>query len=139
MGRLLTLMMLVVLGAVAVRAQDPNRYLTRGKVNGVSWRASSNIEKTYFTRGASDGVFQGMLLILAPLKDGPCQSSALAAIPQWFANSHTTVSDHVKEMNAFYEDGANISVPIIDAYVYTGMKLAGASQQELDAYLKSVK
>ena len=41
----------------------------------------------------------------------------------------------MKEMDAFYEDGANISLKMIDAFEYSEMKLGGATKQQLDEYL----
>lgn len=38
-------------------------------------------------------------------------------------------------MDSFYQDGANISLPMIDAVEYSEMKLAGATKKELDEYL----
>jgi hypothetical protein len=59
-------------------------------------------------------------------------------IPAW-VSSPATVDDIAKEMNSFYSDGANLSLPMIKAYVFCAMKLGGATKAELDGYLKLVK
>jgi hypothetical protein len=42
-------------------------------------------------------------------------------------------------MDTFYEDGVNISIPMINAFEYSIMKLGGVSKKELDDFLKSVR
>jgi uncharacterized membrane protein AbrB (regulator of aidB expression) len=62
MKRLLTLLAVMVMGAVGVRTQQPSPYLTGPFVNGVMWREYSETKKVSFVIGAVDGFNAGVCL-----------------------------------------------------------------------------
>ena len=129
-------MMLMILGALGVRTQQPSPYLTGPFVNGVMWREYSQTKKVSFVIGAVDGFIAAVYQVARILpQQGDCKRSVEAAIPNWVHSSNATAEDVAKEMDSFYQDGANISLPMIDAVEYSEMKLAGATKKELDEHL----
>jgi hypothetical protein len=68
---------------------------------------------------------------------GECRRMVQAALPAWAKTptKQLTSGEVEKEMDSFYEDGSNISLPMIDGFEYSSLKLGGASKQELDYYL----
>jgi hypothetical protein len=112
MGRFLMLMVMMILGALAVRTQQPSPYLTGPFVNGVMWREYSETKKVSFVIGAVNGFIAGVYGVVSILpQQGDCKRSVEAAIPTWFHNN-ATAEDVAKEMDSFYQDGANISLPM---------------------------
>lgn len=128
MGRFLTLTVLLVLGALAVRTQQP--YLTDGMGNGVLWRDLSHLQKVSYVTGATDGMEREYFHIVAQQGNRP-------SLPFWFGRGGTM--DVVREMDSFYQDGSNISRPMITAFEYSAMKLAGDTKEQLDSYLTRFK
>lgn len=122
------------MGAVGVRTQQPSPYLTGPFVNGVMWREYSQTKKVYYVGGAVEGFLAGVYGVVGILQ-GDCKRSVEAAIPAWVHSSKANAEDVAKEVDSFYQDGANISLPMVDAVEYSEMKLAGATKKELDEYL----
>ena len=91
MGRFLTLMTLMILGAVAVRTQQekPNPYLTQ-MTNGVSWREGSYAQNLFYGNGAADGFIWGVFYIWRSQR-GECNRSVYAAIPAWVDSKNTVL------------------------------------------------
>lgn len=79
--------------------------------------------------GASDGYIYAAFARACNTKE---------ALPSWF---RTDLTNRIvmREMDTFYEDGANISIPTINAFQYSIMKLGDVSKQELDDFLKAVR
>jgi hypothetical protein len=50
---------------------------------------------------------------------------------KWFNHK---VDDLIKEVNAFYNNAANIPLPMTDGVIYALMKLSGATKPQLDVY-----
>ena len=98
------------------------------------WREYSQTKKVYYVAGAVNGFIGGVYGVVGILQ-GDCKRNVEAAIPAWVHSSNATAEDVAKEMDSFYLDGANISLPMIDAVEYSEMKLAGATKKELDEYL----
>ena len=71
MGRFLTLLVLMILGAEGVRTQQPSPYLTGPFVNGVMWREFSETKKVSFVIGAVDGFIAGGVIGILP-QQGHC-------------------------------------------------------------------
>jgi hypothetical protein len=80
MNRLLMLLMLIILGTMAVRTQQPSPYVTNGALNGLAWRADSLQERMSYLEGASDGY------IFAAFARA---CSAKEALPSWFRTDLT--------------------------------------------------
>lgn len=137
MTRILTLITLMILGTLAVKTQDdPSPFKTHGMLNGVAWRSYSFREKLLYVGGASDGFIDGIYRVLP--RESECRRTVEAAIPDWI-RSNVTGAGIIKEMDSFYEDGANISLPTSDAFEYSEMKLSGATKKELDDYLNAIR
>lgn len=58
-----------------------------------------------------------------------------AALPMWVESRSATKLGIMKEMDSFYQNGANISLPIANVFEYSMMKLGGATKLQLDIYL----
>lgn len=135
MGRFLMLMMLMILGTLA----QPSPYMTHGMYNGVTWRDSSYVEKAMFVDGAMGAYIREFFAVVVS-QPGQCAESVKAAAPSWInlgpnkADGAAAV-DFVRGMDTLYQDEANIAIPMINAFQYSGMKLGGATKQELDEYL----
>ncbi len=56
-----------------------------------------------------------------------------------FTAENYAVSDLRKEIDLFYEDSANIKVPVGDAEVYANYKINGASSKELDNVIAKMR
>lgn len=124
MKRLLTLLAMMVMGAVAVRTQQP--LLTNGLFNGRAWRESSPLTRAAYAIGATNGWAGGYIYGTRTMQlSKGCET---AAFPKWVQRDATS-AEIVKEMDAFYGDGANISIPLTDAFQYSLMKASGASKQ----------
>ena len=82
--------------------------------------------KVAYVAGVTDGLTEGLSWC------GPT-----GARPAIAGNS--TSGDVVKEIDAFYEDGANVSLPMITAFRFAHMKLAGATEQRLKDYLRGAR
>ena len=127
MRRLLMLMIFVA----ALRAQ-PIPYFTGRRPNGLMWRVLPSQEKTSYL----GGVLDGYALARRDMQTA-CQGSVLASRPRWLKSTGTRdeVSSEVsREMDRFYEDGSNVSIPMIYAFVWSRMMVAGATKEELDAF-----
>jgi hypothetical protein len=137
MKRLLMLMMLAV---VAVgQSQDPGPLFTDGSPNGRWWLQLNSTEKALVVLGAEAGFHEAKAEIsIAVVKaENPiCTRSLLDTYRE--KATHITRRDVVREIDAFYSVGANISLPWDDALVYSVMKLAGATKAEIDAVRKVI-
>jgi hypothetical protein len=131
MKRLLMTLMLVLLGSVGVRTQEPSPYMTGGFLNGLSWK-QMGVARLYYVIASMDGYQQGAFLVLYSSQGRACKLGD-AALPFWFDLS-PQAQDIVKTIDSFYQDGANISIPVHDAFVWSEMKFAGATKDQLDAY-----
>ncbi|HEY0324086.1 MAG TPA: hypothetical protein VGC66_24275 [Pyrinomonadaceae bacterium] len=49
------------------------------------------------------------------------------------------MSDIAKQVDSFYSDSANIRIPIFRAYQYSIMKMKGATNNELDAFVVNLR
>jgi hypothetical protein len=102
MTRLLTLMTLMILGALAVRTQDPSPYFTNDKPNGLSWRTASLEERAYYVAGAKDGYLDGavgvLVTLIAQRQPDECIRTVDATAPVWLKASNITTGAVVKEM-----------------------------------------
>lgn len=84
--------------------------------------------------GASDGYIRGYFEItLQQFKT--TQQCSIPTKPDWFDPQTTTNASLVKEMDRLYQDGANISLPMVYVFQYSEMKLSGATKQQLDELL----
>lgn len=115
MGRLLTLMTLMILGALA---QDDKP----SQANRLLWRFMPHDVKVAYVDGVTDGLTEGLSW---------CRGRPTG--PDIAGNS--TSADVAKEIDAFYEDEANVSLPMITAFRYAHMKLTNASEQRLKDFL----
>jgi hypothetical protein len=135
MKQLLTLM---ILGGAAV-GQDPAALFTDGSPNGRWWLQLNSTEKALVVLGAEAGFHEAKAEIsIAVGKAGNpiCTRSLLETYRE--KATHITRRDVVREIDTFYSVGANISLPWDDALVYSVMKLAGATQAEIDAVRKVI-
>ena len=124
MRRLLTLLTLTMLGAMA---QPPDPSLTAGSPNGLFWRDMSPHDRNVLVNGLMSGFIQGAYSVPGSQlgsQHGDCYSSVKASLPAWF-HSKVMTGDIVKEMDSFYQDGANIGLPVDNVFEYTEMRLAG--------------
>ena len=135
MKRLLTL---IILTGAAV-GQDPAALFTDGSPNGRWWLQLNSTEKALVVLGAEAGFHetQAEISIAVGKVGNPiCTRSLLDTYRQ--KATHITRRDVVREIDAFYSIGANISLPWDDALVYSVMKLGGATQAEIDAVRKVI-
>lgn len=108
MQRLLTLLVIIVVGAIG---QHP-------VLDGVYWRNLPDRAKLAYAIGVQNGVDMAFRLHIHP-KCADCDDSEV-----------------VREMNALYSSQLNIKVG--DAVAYVHMKLSGASKEELRKYLADI-
>ena len=87
MTRLMTLLMLVVMGAVVVRTQDdkPNPYMTNDSINGLWWRTLTHDAKSIYVFGVKDGYMRARLdLTLTTRFSFACQNDVKAVYSRWY-------------------------------------------------------
>lgn len=112
MRRLSTLMMLVILGAAAVRTQGPTS--TNGQLNGWAWTQMSNEVKLSYLDGVEAGFSEGWLGA-AGNSPRPC----VGPVPTQIINREGVVHD----IDSFYTVTENLPTPIASAYVQTRRNL----------------
>jgi hypothetical protein len=124
MRRLLLFMVLVLVCA----GQVEGPYGTQGIPNGLAWRAMPYQEKGAFVAGILYGAqIVGNSVLAGSLPACPTSVD----LPKW---GDRKPNDVVQVVDAFYENAANIPIPMPDGVVYALMKLNGATKEQLDNY-----
>jgi len=100
--------------------QETDELYTKGWRNGKYWEELNFQEKIYYITGLEDGI------ALADYFTGD------SSIHDEFTVKGFRMSDLVKESDLFYEQRANIKIPIAFAYHYVISKIKGQPTTELD-------
>ena len=119
------LLMLVILAVVAV-GQDPSHY----NPNGLLWTGLSTTEKLLILFGAEAGFHEAETEIFMGKAGIPiCSDRMAATYREKVAKAGTnTQADMLREVDAFYNVRANVSLPWDIAFTYSEAKLAGATK-----------
>ncbi|MBL7131292.1 MAG: hypothetical protein ISS45_07835 [Candidatus Omnitrophica bacterium] len=149
MKKLLFILFCLSLVGSSLCFADNEEYYTDGQGNGRLWQ---NIEdgqaKIYYLKGIEEG-------ILLQTKNSFNQAMAdyLVSDREIYEKINNTLnkayemltvkgyrlSEIASMIDDFYEDKANIKIPISDAYEYTIYKLQGATPEELEKFLSACR
>jgi hypothetical protein len=117
MRRILSLMAIT---AVAMMAEDTERYLTHSVGNGRLWK---DVSRTSAGSALVAGFFYGC--IMARSTEISCKD--------YFASKHTFAETR-ESLDQFYSDGANARIRIEDALCIARMKFEGAEATEIERF-----
>ena len=125
---------------VIAQGRTATEYFTRGMVNGRFWESIPDAGKTLYLEGARDGQW-GMLDLLlnrsSPLADS-CQNAVKKAFDT-FQVSGFKVKDYLIEVDEFYREKANITIPVMSTLTFISVKFRGWSKADLDAYVENLR
>jgi hypothetical protein len=124
-------------------AQNERELETKGVVgrggyrwgNGKAWKLLDGQSKITYLTGIQEGAF---LLLREASRNG----GSNAVIEREAVNLNVTgfrESDLSSQVDGFYNDSANLRIPVVDAYKYVLKKLRGAKTSELDAYISELR
>ena len=113
---------------LCLHGQDKDAYFTKGDPNGVFWKGLSDGEKSILVLGA--GVGKGVVFFYDLANFQMC-SQQLVTNNNWPKLTNAAVA---KEVDAFYNNRANVRLPINVALVHVFMKLKGASDEDLERF-----
>ena len=118
-------------------------FITADLFNGRMWQLLSGSQKiSHLT-----GIHEGIILCLNQIKQDLKIPSALMNKMQdagifdrrRLLFSSQGVTEIETRMNQFYEDSANLDIPIIDAYQHTTLALNFATPEDLESNLSSLR
>jgi hypothetical protein len=95
--------------------------------NGKNWAGISKAERQVFLVG----FMQGLSVIAAG--DEPCFEAQVSAKLSFYCR--LSLGEMLNEVDSFYKEGANDTLPITVAIEYAAKKANGASVKELDEFL----
>jgi hypothetical protein len=121
----------------------PHSFSTAGLFNGRMWQLLSETQKiSHLT-----GIHEGILLCLNQIKQDlkipsdlmkKMQDSGIFDRRRLLFSSQGVTAIETR-MNHFYEDSANLDIPIIDAYQHITLALNFASPGDLESNLSSLR
>ena len=138
----LLILSLLLLGSTRLIAGPPS-FTTNNLFNGRMWQLLSGAQKiSHLT-----GIHEGIILCLSQIKGDLKISSELMKSIQdsgifdrrrlLFSSQGVTAIE--TRMDHFYEDSANLNIPIIDAYHHITMELNFTSSEDLKNNLSSLR
>ena len=122
---------------------DPPSFSTAGLFNGRMWQLLSGTQKiSHLT-----GIHEGIILCLNQIKEDfkipselmkKMRDSGIFDRRRLLFSSQGVIAIETR-MNHFYEDSANLVIPIIDAYQHITLTLNFATAEELNNNLSSLR
>ena len=103
-------------------------FFTKGEANGAFWRDLTDPMKISLLVGT--GVGRGVLSLYT-LSDLPVCNNRVDDDPKWPIITNANLS---KELDTFYNDAANMPLPISIAVIHIFMKLRGATKEDLEKF-----
>lgn len=108
-----------------------------GRANGRYWKQLQPQSKNELIYGYEEGIT--LLARETSAKAKPEVATRTQQIADSLMISGFRSSDLVKQVDELYADTANLRIPVIDAYVYSLLKIRGATNQELDALVVGMR
>ena len=129
-------------GSAPIWAESQS-FMTAGVFNGRMWQLLSSSQKASHLTGIQEGIklclnqIKGDLQISAELMDAIEKSGIFDRRRLLFTSQGLSAIEG--GLNTFYQDSANLEIPIIDAYQHVTLELNFASNQELANNLANLK
>ncbi len=119
--------------AAAVAAQSDGTK-TGDFVNGRFWEQSPEAMKIGYLFGLRDG-----LVLIAADNKTEAVKNALMLSMLVYRDGKTTLEELIDQIDTFYKDGANIRIPVFEAYQYCMKRTSGVSKKVLDDLLAEMR
>ena len=107
------------------------------RANGRYWKHLNPQSKITLLYGYEEGVT--LLVREISLKAKPDVATKTQEVAASLMISGFRFSDLVKQVDELYADTANVRIPVIDAYVYSLLKIRGAAKQELEDHVVALR
>ena len=127
MARKLVLLLAFVAAFCVAQTQSPT---TGGMLNGRAWQTSPREARIMYIHGIQDGLVLAAALIAS-------KPDATRLVRHTAAEFRP--SDYIDEINAFYQEKSNESIPIFYAWEYINTKFKGAPQRQLDELMQTFR
>jgi hypothetical protein len=135
-------MSILLLASTWAMAESPS-FMTADAFNGHMWRLLSNSQKASHLTGIQEGIklclnqIREDLQISAELMNTMKVSGIFDRRRLLFTSQGISAIEG--GLNTFYQDSANLEIPIMDAYQHVTMELNFASTQELAGNLSNMR
>lgn len=98
--------------------------------NGRFWEILNTQSKIFFLMGIHEGM--ALLFQEMSLKEAHINNKEILEAINSLSSSGFHFSDYVNQIDNFYEDRANIKIPIIEVYRFAQLKIKGISKEQLE-------
>ena len=106
--------------------------------NGRFWEQLDDAKKLMFLAGLDEGQAVFFYYYITRLKSED-EIASFRTYSKMFATEGATLTDIKQQIDLFYEDRANIRIPIGDAHVYTSYRIRGGNPKELEEVVAKMR
>ena len=132
------LMSLSSIMSVAQQMTDSGSF-TKGRANGHLWDSLPDVAKTVYLSGVMDGKMAlSDKLTHHNTLPKECTSTVENVVADFTVHGYN-IGDYQKEIDKFYEDGANVTIPIVTALDVASNRFNGMGKEALERYVETLR